>query len=162
MYFFVFLSLHWMFFSVWLLSSGSISTADGSALVKVGNTTVICGIKVVNDHKHSSLKTLFPWIWTECSLIFLVFLHPQELTNPTVEAPGKGYIGKYSTKVSSVDLKARYTKGDPNKQTLTRSILLSAQCGPAAVVFLSVSAGSTRRAGAGCQPVHRWCHWKVW
>lgn len=29
----------------------------------------------------------------------------QELTNPTVEAPGKGYIGEYTMKVSSVDLK---------------------------------------------------------
>ncbi|KAI4814104.1 hypothetical protein KUCAC02_003311 [Chaenocephalus aceratus] len=44
------------------LNIGSISTADGSALVKVGNTTVMCGIKV-------------------------------ELTNPLVEAPGKGFIG---------------------------------------------------------------------
>lgn len=26
---------------------GSVSTADGSALVKIGNTTVICGIKAV-------------------------------------------------------------------------------------------------------------------
>lgn len=26
---------------------GSISTADGSALVKLGNTTVICGVKAV-------------------------------------------------------------------------------------------------------------------
>jgi len=29
------------------LSSGSITTADGSALVKLGNTTVICGVKAV-------------------------------------------------------------------------------------------------------------------
>lgn len=36
---------------------------------------------------------------------FLVFVHVQELTNPTVEAPGKGYIGEYTMKVSSVDLK---------------------------------------------------------
>ena len=27
-----------------------------------------------------------------------LFLHMQELTNPLVEAPGKGYIGKYNTK----------------------------------------------------------------
>lgn len=33
-----------------LFCSGSISTADGSALVKVGNTTIICGIKAVNGH----------------------------------------------------------------------------------------------------------------
>jgi len=26
---------------------GSITTADGSAMVKIGNTTVICGIKAV-------------------------------------------------------------------------------------------------------------------
>lgn len=37
-----------------LLGSGSISTADGSALVKVGSTTVICGIKAVEFHKHTS------------------------------------------------------------------------------------------------------------
>lgn len=30
-----------------IIFSGSISTADGSALVKLGNTTVICGIKAV-------------------------------------------------------------------------------------------------------------------
>lgn len=29
--------------------AGSISTADGSALVKIGNTTVICGIKAVSS-----------------------------------------------------------------------------------------------------------------
>ncbi|PWA23139.1 hypothetical protein CCH79_00002315 [Gambusia affinis] len=46
------------------LNIGSISTADGSALVKIGNTTIICGIKA-------------------------------ELANPTADAPGKGYIGKY-------------------------------------------------------------------
>ena len=27
--------------------AGSISTADGSALVKLGNTTVVCGVKAV-------------------------------------------------------------------------------------------------------------------
>ncbi|RVE63950.1 hypothetical protein OJAV_G00141380 [Oryzias javanicus] len=43
------------------LNIGSISTADGSALVKLGSTTIICGIKA-------------------------------ELTNPTVEAPGKGIL----------------------------------------------------------------------
>jgi len=28
--------------------SGSISTAEGSALVKLGNTTVVCGVKAVS------------------------------------------------------------------------------------------------------------------
>lgn len=46
-----------------LVCSGSISTADGSALVKVGNTTVICGIKAVNYHAHvMQLKTASQWI----------------------------------------------------------------------------------------------------
>ncbi|MEQ2257117.1 Exosome complex component RRP43 [Ilyodon furcidens] len=31
------------------LNIGSISTADGSALVKMGNTTIICGIKAVQS-----------------------------------------------------------------------------------------------------------------
>lgn len=31
----------------YFFSSGSITTADGSALVKLGNTTVICGVKAV-------------------------------------------------------------------------------------------------------------------
>lgn len=31
----------------YFFSSGSITTADGSALVKFGNTTVICGVKAV-------------------------------------------------------------------------------------------------------------------
>lgn len=44
-------------FGILSFCSGSISTADGSALVKVGNTTVICGIKAVNDHK-TDLNTL--------------------------------------------------------------------------------------------------------
>uniref|UniRef100_A0A667YXW1 Ribosomal RNA-processing protein 43 n=1 Tax=Myripristis murdjan TaxID=586833 RepID=A0A667YXW1_9TELE len=68
--------------------SGSISTADGSALVKVGNTTVICGIKA-------------------------------ELTNPTVEAPSKGYI------VPNVDLpplcSSRFRPGPPGEQAQAAS-----------------------------------------
>lgn len=41
------------------ISSGSITTADGSALVKLGNTTIICGIKGVSaffDYLHVILK----------------------------------------------------------------------------------------------------------
>ena len=34
--------------------TGSISTAEGSALVKLGNTTVVCGVKAVS-HQHSDL-----------------------------------------------------------------------------------------------------------
>lgn len=33
----------------------------------------------------------------------LCFFYMQELANPTVEAPGKGYIGEYSMRVPSVD-----------------------------------------------------------
>uniref|UniRef100_A0A3Q1BAM1 Ribosomal RNA-processing protein 43 n=1 Tax=Amphiprion ocellaris TaxID=80972 RepID=A0A3Q1BAM1_AMPOC len=36
------------------LNIGSISTADGSALVKMGNTTIICGIKAVKAPEDSS------------------------------------------------------------------------------------------------------------
>lgn len=32
-------------YSLWHLSAGSISTADGSALVRLGKTTVVCGVK---------------------------------------------------------------------------------------------------------------------
>uniref|UniRef100_A0A8C9ZU08 Ribosomal RNA-processing protein 43 n=1 Tax=Sander lucioperca TaxID=283035 RepID=A0A8C9ZU08_SANLU len=70
------------------LNIGSITTADGSALVKVGNTTVICGIKA-------------------------------ELTNPIVEAPGKGYI------VPNVDLpplcSSRFRPGPPAEQAQAAS-----------------------------------------
>ncbi|KAK5918064.1 hypothetical protein CgunFtcFv8_002863 [Champsocephalus gunnari] len=70
------------------LNIGSISTADGSALVKVGNTTVMCGIKV-------------------------------ELTNPLVEAPGKGFI------VPNVDLpplcSSRFRPGPPGEQAQAAS-----------------------------------------
>ncbi|XP_059207428.1 exosome complex component RRP43 [Centropristis striata] len=70
------------------LNIGSISTADGSALVKVGNTTVICGIKA-------------------------------ELTNPSVDAPGKGYI------VPNVDLpplcSSRFRPGPPGEQAQAAS-----------------------------------------
>ena len=34
--------------------TGSISTAEGSALVKLGNTTVVCGAKAVS-YQHSDL-----------------------------------------------------------------------------------------------------------
>lgn len=35
------------FIEQYFFSLGSITTADGSALVKLGNTTVICGVKAV-------------------------------------------------------------------------------------------------------------------
>ncbi|XP_037543902.1 exosome complex component RRP43 [Nematolebias whitei] len=70
------------------LNIGSISTADGSALVKMGNTTIICGIK-------------------------------GELANPTVDAPGKGYI------VPNVDLpplcSSRFRPGPPGEQAQAAS-----------------------------------------
>lgn len=70
------------------LNIGSISTADGSALVKLGNTTVVCGIK-------------------------------GELANPTVEAPGKGYM------VPNVDLpplcSSRFRPGPPGEQAQAAS-----------------------------------------
>uniref|UniRef100_A0A669EEK8 Ribosomal RNA-processing protein 43 n=1 Tax=Oreochromis niloticus TaxID=8128 RepID=A0A669EEK8_ORENI len=70
------------------LNIGSISTADGSALVKLGNTTIICGIKA-------------------------------ELANPTVEAPGKGYI------VPNVDLpplcSSRFRPGPPGEEAQAAS-----------------------------------------
>ncbi|XP_030602630.1 exosome complex component RRP43 [Archocentrus centrarchus] len=70
------------------LNIGSISTADGSALVKLGNTTIICGIKA-------------------------------ELANPTVEAPGKGYV------VPNVDLpplcSSRFRPGPPGEQAQAAS-----------------------------------------
>ena len=43
-----FLIINYVFFT------GSISTAEGSALVKLGNTTVVCGVKAVS-HQHSDL-----------------------------------------------------------------------------------------------------------
>ncbi|KAM9846306.1 exosome complex component RRP43 [Aulostomus maculatus] len=70
------------------LNIGPISTADGSALVKLGNTTIICGIKA-------------------------------ELANPTVEAPGKGFI------VPNVDLpplcSSRFRPGPPGEQAQAAS-----------------------------------------
>lgn len=50
-------------------------------------------------------KILHHWVFKKNIHRFLVIVHMQELTNPTVEAPGKGYIGEYTMKVSSVDLK---------------------------------------------------------
>lgn len=46
---FFFHSLHGVFCHsfYYFFLSGSISTADGSALVKIGNTTIICGVKAV-------------------------------------------------------------------------------------------------------------------
>lgn len=43
--------------------------------------------------------------------------------------------------------------GNPETLTAVLSVLVSAQRGPAASVFLSVSAGPAGRAGAGRQPV---------
>ncbi|KAJ0004570.1 hypothetical protein NQD34_010784 [Periophthalmus magnuspinnatus] len=75
-------------FRVTTLNIGSISTADGSALVKLGNTTVICGIKA-------------------------------ELSNPTAEVPGKGYM------VPNVDLpplcSSRFRPGPPGEQAQAAS-----------------------------------------
>nr|XP_057942953.1 exosome complex component RRP43 [Doryrhamphus excisus] len=70
------------------LNIGSICTADGSALVKLGNTTVICGVKA-------------------------------ELANPSVEAPGKGFI------VPNVDLpplcSSQFRPGPPGEQAQAAS-----------------------------------------
>ncbi|XP_034034170.1 exosome complex component RRP43 [Thalassophryne amazonica] len=70
------------------LNIGPISTTDGSAMVKIGNTTVICGIKA-------------------------------ELANPTVEAPGKGYI------VPNLDLpplcSLRFRPGPPGEEAQAAS-----------------------------------------
>lgn len=78
---------------------GSISTADGSALVKLGNTTIICGIKAVNTFAFP-FCCFISWVWTRLMSTHLYLLLLQELTNPTVEAPGKGYIGRCSKKSS--------------------------------------------------------------
>uniref|UniRef100_UPI00358E7884 exosome complex component RRP43 n=1 Tax=Myxine glutinosa TaxID=7769 RepID=UPI00358E7884 len=65
------------------LNVGSITSADGSALVKIGNTTVVCGVK-------------------------------GELSAPTTETPGKGYV------VPNVDLSplcsAQFRPGPPCEQ----------------------------------------------
>ena len=42
-----------------LIFPGSISTAEGSALVKLGNTTVVCGVKAVSSHSFSHNLILF-------------------------------------------------------------------------------------------------------
>lgn len=82
--------------SVFLFSSlDCISTANGSALVKVGNTTIICGIKAVNDDQEPFLT--LGWVNVDGKVCSWSFYDLQELSNPTVEAPGKGYIGEYST-----------------------------------------------------------------
>ena len=48
--------------------TGSISTAEGSALVKLGNTTVVCGVKAVSIHQ-----------W--CAKTFIIYLtHPDMIT----------------------------------------------------------------------------------
>ena len=46
--------------------TGSISTAEGSALVKLGNTTVVCGVKAVS-HQHSDLQNLCTKVNQFCS-----------------------------------------------------------------------------------------------
>ncbi|XP_057676716.1 exosome complex component RRP43 [Corythoichthys intestinalis] len=70
------------------INIGSIGTADGSALVKLGNTTVICGVKA-------------------------------ELANPSVEAPGKGFI------VPNVDLpplcSSQFRPGPPGERAQAAS-----------------------------------------
>lgn len=67
---------------------GSISTADGSALVKIGNTTVICGIKAVR------IIFIFPKNDMIVDYEVTAFFYLQELTMPPSDAPNKGYIGK--------------------------------------------------------------------
>lgn len=79
---------------------GTISTANGSAMVKLGETTVVCGIKA-------------------------------ELSQPTAEEPGKGFI------VSNVDFPplcaSNFKPGPPNEQAQVFSqqiydIIESSQC----------------------------------
>lgn len=65
---------------------GSVSTADGSALVHTGGTVVLCGVKAVSSYCTIMLS--------DCSS--LQQHHFQELASPTVNSPSQGYIGRYS------------------------------------------------------------------
>ncbi|KAM7374494.1 hypothetical protein PAMP_007148 [Pampus punctatissimus] len=111
----------------------SISTADGSALVKVGNTTVICGIKAVNNRKYSSSKLNF----NEAALHKQLFNNGKKMPVSLYAGAGKPYSGG------------------------TRKRLHCTQCGPSASVFLSVSAGPTRRTSPSRQPIYCRCNRKL-
>lgn len=69
------------------VTANSIGTADGSAIVKIGHTTVVCGIKAV---KYERLKIInLKWMltnWYFCSNFI------QELAQPTVTEPDAGFI----------------------------------------------------------------------
>lgn len=64
------------------VNAGSIGTADGSAIVKCGNTTVICGIKAVN-----SIANIVVIIKRKIMRIYV-----QEIAVPGMDEPAKGFI----------------------------------------------------------------------
>lgn len=65
---------------------GSISTADGSALVKLGNTTIICGIKAVNT---------FAFPFCCCCFFYLVSVDQVDEYSP-ISPPTAGANKPYS------------------------------------------------------------------
>ncbi|XP_055100975.2 exosome complex component RRP43 isoform X1 [Symphalangus syndactylus] len=92
---------------------GSISTADGSALVKLGNTTVICGVKA----EFAAPPTDAPdkgYVGKLNGFVILI----QILLTPT-DAPDKGYV------VPNVDLpplcSSRFRSGPPGEEAQVAS-----------------------------------------
>ncbi|XP_052036481.1 exosome complex component RRP43 isoform X1 [Apodemus sylvaticus] len=102
---------------------GSISTADGSALVRLGNTTVVCGVKAVGLLSLSLLCGSTAALGCYCYIPgFWPLLAPQpgqEFAAPPVDAPDKGYV------VPNVDLpplcSSRFRTGPPGEEAQVTS-----------------------------------------
>jgi hypothetical protein len=44
---------------------GSIATAEGSSIVKLGNTTIVCGVKAVSIWKNEVITMMFILEWSD-------------------------------------------------------------------------------------------------
>lgn len=96
-----------------LLNIGTISTANGSAIVKIGKTTVVCGIKAVT----------FKCYIQFCNAFFLnFFLVFQELCAPKPEKANEGFL------IPNVELpplcSSKFRPGPPSDQAQVLSKLI--------------------------------------
>lgn len=110
---------------------GSISTADGSALLHSGDTVVLCGVKAVSSpppsHCPTSLKPRPPseeergYAYKCLTVSHLTLL--QELANPAVSSPSQGYLGEHTV--------VCHLAGCQSQSLLCHSV----QCGDTSLLF---------------------------
>lgn len=104
------------------LNVDALKTADSSAIVKCGNTTVVCGIKLVSNKE---------WRW---NLLMTQLTHVsllQELATPKADEPDQGFL------ITNVELpplcSSRFRPGPPSDHaqvtsTIVSEIITSSKC----------------------------------